>query len=55
LARKLLGLIAFISTGVGLLISTIIKDMNLLNIVFIGIIGYFFAISVVEHFNDLKS
>ena len=55
MTRKLLGLIAFVSTGAGLMVSSIIKDMNLLNTGFLAIIGFFLTISLVEHFNELKN
>jgi len=55
MTRKLLGLVAFAATGLGLLVSTVIKDMNLLNTIFIVIVGCFFTISLLEHFNELKN
>lgn len=55
MTRKLLGLIAFIATGAGLMVSMVIKDMNLLNIGFLIIVGCFFTISLVEHYNELKN
>jgi len=55
MTRKLLGLIAFIVTGMGLIVSTIIKDISFVNTAFLIIVGCFFTISLFEHFNELKN
>lgn len=53
MTRKLFGLIAFVATGLGLMLSTVSKDMNLINGVFLLIIGFFFTVSLKDHFHDL--
>ncbi len=55
MTKKLIGLIAFVVTGVGMMTSTVIKNMNFLNIGCFAIVGCLFAISLVEHFNELKN
>ena len=55
MTRKLLGLISFIVTGMGLIVSTIIKDISLVNIAFLIIVVCFFTVSLLEHFNELKN
>lgn len=55
MTRKLIGLIAFVATGLGLMVSTVLKDMNLLNTTFLLLVGCFFIISLLDHFNELKS
>lgn len=54
MTRKLIGLIAFVATGIGLMISTIMKNMNLLNTGITAIVGCFFVISLAEHFDELR-
>lgn len=53
--RKLLGLIAFVLTGAGLMMQTLTKGINSINISFLVIIGCFFTISLFDHYKELKS
>lgn len=50
---KLLGLIAFIATGGGLIISTAVNEENLYKTEILIIFGCFFAISLADHFKKL--
>lgn len=50
----LLGLIAFISTGGGLIISTAINERNFYKTEILIIFGCLFAISLVDHFKKLR-
>lgn len=52
---RLLGLIAFIATGGGLIVSTAINEGNFYKTEILIIFGGFFAISLVDHFKKLKS
>lgn len=49
----LLGLIAFIATGGGLIISTAINEGNFYKTEILIILGCFFAISLVDHFKKI--
>ncbi len=51
---KIFGFIAFVLTGLGLILTSGISDMSLINIGFILIVGLFFAISVIEQYYELK-
>lgn len=53
--RKILGLSAFVLTGVGLMVLTIIKDKNLFNTIFLILTGCFFSMGLTGHFNELKN
>jgi len=53
--RKLFGLIAFVVTSSGLLISTLNDNLSFKNMAFLFIIGCFFTISLIDHFNELKN
>ena len=48
--RKLLGLIAFIATGGGLIIAAVFNDENLYKTEILVIYRYLFAISLTDHF-----
>lgn len=50
----LLGLMAFIATGGGLIISTAINEENIYKTEILIIFGCFFAISLVDHFRKIK-
>lgn len=50
---RLLGLIAFIATGGGLIISTAANESNLYKTEILIIFGCFFAISLVDHFKKV--
>lgn len=50
---RLLGLMAFIATGGGLIISTAVNERNLYKTEILIIFGCFFAISLVDHFKKL--
>lgn len=52
--KRLIGLLAFIATGGGLIISTAIHERDLYKTEILVIIGCFFAISLVDHFKKLK-
>lgn len=53
-SARLLGLIAFIATGGGLIISTAINERNLYKTEVLIIFGCFFAISLVDHFKQVR-
>lgn len=55
MARKLLGLTAFVLTGVGLMISTISMDINIFNTVALSTIAILFTVSIVDHFKELSN
>lgn len=50
---KLFGLAAFIATGGGLIISTVIKEQNFFSTEILVIIAFFFIMSLFDHFNEL--
>lgn len=50
---RLFGLLAFIATGGGLIISTIINEENFYKTEILIIFGCFFAISLVDHYKHL--
>jgi hypothetical protein len=52
--RKLIGLIAFVLTSVGLIMQTVTEGMSILNTSFLIAILCFFTISLIEQFNGLK-
>ncbi len=51
--RRLLGLIAFIATGGGLIVSAIINDRSFYKTEVLIILGFLFAISLVDHFKKV--
>lgn len=51
--RRLLGLIAFIATGGGLIISTAINEENLYKTEILIIMVCFFVISLIDHYRSL--
>lgn len=51
---RLIGLIAFIATGGGLILSTAINESNFYKTEILIIFGAFFAISLAEHYRKLK-
>lgn len=53
--KKVLGLAAFILTGLGLVFSVGVKYMNSVNIIFIGVISCFFTIGVKEYIEEMKN
>lgn len=53
MSRKLLGLIAFIATGGGLIISTAVNGKNFYKTEILIIFGCFFAISLADHFKKV--
>lgn len=50
---RLLGLTAFIATGWGLIISTLIKEESIYKIGLLILFGFFFAVSVSDNFKKL--
>jgi len=52
--RKLIGLIAFALTGMGLIAQTITGDLSLLNTLFLVVLVCLLAVSLVEQYNELK-
>lgn len=52
-SARILGLIAFIATGGGLIVSTAINEENFYKTEILIIFGCFFAISLVDHFKRL--
>lgn len=53
-SKSRIGLLAFIATGGGLIVSTASHERNLYKIEILIIFGCFFAISLVDHFRKLK-
>lgn len=53
-SKKLLGLIAFVATGGGLIISTGVNEENFYKTEILIIFGCFFAVSLADHFKKLK-
>ena len=52
-STRLLGLIAFIATGGGLIVSTVVNDRNLYKTEILLIYGALFVISLVDHYHKL--
>ena len=52
--RKVFGLMAFIATGGGLILSTAINEDSLYKTEILMIIGVFFVISLIDHYKNLK-
>lgn len=52
---RLLGLIAFILTGGGLVVSTAINEENIYKTEILLIMGAFFIISLIDHYKKLVS
>lgn len=52
-STNLLGLLAFIATGGGLIVSTAIHEENFYKTEVLIIFGCFFAISLVDHYKKL--
>lgn len=50
---KFLGLMAFIATGGGLIISTAIRERNIYKTEVLVIIGCFYIISLIDYFKKL--
>lgn len=50
---RILGLLAFIATGGGLIVSTVIKQENFYKTEILLIYGGLFAISLIDHFLKL--
>lgn len=51
---KIFGLIAFIATGGGLILSTAINEESLYKTEILIIIGVFFGISLIDHYKNLR-
>jgi drug/metabolite transporter (DMT)-like permease len=54
MALKLLGLAAFAATGSGLLFTVGLHETGPLNTVILMAVGYFFTLSLVDHYRELK-
>lgn len=52
--KKSIGLVAFAATGTGLLLSVGFRDASPLDMTILMIVGYFFTLSLVGHYNSLK-
>jgi len=52
---KLIGLLAFVLTSSGLLVSTLIDNFNISTMAVLFVFGCFFTISLVDHFNEIKN
>lgn len=50
---RLLGLIAFIATGVGLIISTVVNEQNFYKMGILLFFGCFFLVGLVDYFKKL--
>lgn len=53
--KKIFGLVAFIATGGGLVISTAVNEENIYKTEILLVMGAFFAISLIDHFKKLTS
>ncbi len=51
--KKILGLLAFVATGGGLLLSAMIKEQNLFSTEILVFIIFFFMISLFDHIYEL--
>lgn len=51
--RRLLGLLSFVATGLGLMVSNLDNNINILTAGFLLIIGWFFMISLLDHYKEL--
>lgn len=56
MTRKILGLIAFVATGVLMLITQWVSSQNFVTIenIVLLIITVFYAIGIIDHFRELK-
>ena len=54
MTKRLIGLAAFAATGSGLLFTVGLDDMGPLNTIILMSVGYFFTLSLVDHYRDLK-
>jgi len=54
MTKKLIGLAAFAATGSGLLFTVGLNDMGPLNTIILMSVGYFFTLSLVDPYKDLK-
>lgn len=52
--KKLVGLQAYVLTGLGLIISTLVEYNKIANIILIAAICSLFIIGIKDHFNELK-
>lgn len=52
--RKLIGLGAFAATGAGMFASTFMNTGNIANAAAIAVLGCFAAISIAEHYFELR-
>ncbi len=53
--RKILGLIAFFLTGAGLLITALISEFAISNLVIVALFSIFFVLGVGDHFRELRN
>lgn len=54
MTKKLIGLAAFAATGSGLLFTVGLNEMGPLNTIILMAVGYFFTLSLVDHYKELK-
>ncbi|WP_192929584.1 hypothetical protein [Alkaliphilus serpentinus] len=53
MSRKKLGFVAFVATGVGLILSTILKEIDFFMLLPIAAIAGLFYVGLVEHYKEL--
>lgn len=51
---KLIGLSAFVLTGLGIMVSSISQNINIINISILSIILFFFSLSIKSNFDELR-
>lgn len=54
MTRKILGFLAFVATGVGLFVSTVMKESNFLFILLTLAIAGLYAIGLMDHYKELQ-
>lgn len=52
---KLIGLSAFVLTGLGIIASSVAQNLNIINISILSLILFFFSISIKSNFIELKA
>ncbi len=52
--KKSIGLAAFAATGSGLLLTVGLGNPSPLNMIILTLVGYFFTLSLFDHYNNLK-
>ncbi len=51
---KLISLTAFVLTGLGIIVSSIAQNINIINILILPFILFFFTLSIKSNYKELK-